>query len=284
MSNGDEHDWDFLSEREADFVTDVMAALDGRPWAQGLLQAIAQNGGLVGDNKALLYEARFAYALHQAGIAPQYEVAGIAQSTIDFGFNSGQQRWLVELMRLEETAAAQAATTAEVDEDGFAWFKKLLSTTAADPKQSEEGETLKAVERICQKCERGGQPHKFPAPAGSYHALLVDFRTFLHGGYVQDRIHVGLGGKYVKGPWYQRFWKNKLISGVYSSETTLRGAAQCRERVHFIGFVNETAYEDGAFRAATQFIANPHLFANADAMHAAIATWPLQPVHVINNH
>lgn len=101
---------------------------------------------------------------------------------------------------------------------------------------------------------------------------------------MQDRIHVGLGGRYVKGPWYQRFWKNRLISGVFSPETALRGATQCRERVHFFGFVNETQYEAGAFAAATQFIANPYLFANVEAMRAAIATWPLQPVHVINNH
>ncbi|MFM9850242.1 MAG: hypothetical protein ACKVP3_24180 [Hyphomicrobiaceae bacterium] len=283
MSNGGEYDWDFLSQREADFVTQAIAALGELPWAQPLLQAIEQKGGITGANKALLFEARFAYALRQAGMAPQYEVAGEAQSTIDFGFTSGQQGWLVELMRLEETEAAQAATTAEVDEGGFEWFRRLLTTNAADARQSEEGETLKAVERICQKCERDGQPHKFPAPTGRYHALLVDFRTFLHGGDVQDRIHVGLGGRYVKGPWYQRFWKNRLISGVYSAETTLRGSAQCRERVHFLGFVNETAYEDGAFRAATQFIANPHLFANVQAMRDAIATWPVQPAQVINN-
>jgi hypothetical protein len=88
----------------------------------------------------------------------------------------------------------------------------------------------------------------------------------------------------VKGPWYQRFWKNRLISGVFSSETTLRGAAEWRQRVHFLGFVNETAYEAGGFCAATQFIANPHLFADAEAMRGAITTWPLQPAHVINNH
>jgi hypothetical protein len=170
-----------------------------------------------------------------------------------------------------------------VEEDGFAWFRRVLTTTAADARQSEEGETLKAVERICQKCERDGQPHKFPPPAERYHALIVDFRSFLNGGDVQDRIHVGLGGRYVAGPWYRRFWNNRLISGVFSVETTLRGAVQCRDRVHFLGFVNETTYEPGGFAAATQFIANPHLFANVEAMRTAIATWPLRPAHVINN-
>jgi hypothetical protein len=209
MSDGDEDNCDILSEREADFVTTVIANLGGREWARALLQAIEHNGGLTQANKALLFEVRFAHALYRAGIATQYEVDGEGDSTIDFGFTSGQQGWLVELMRLEETDAVQEATSSEVDEDGFSWVKRLLSTTASDPKQSEEGETLKAVERICQKCERNGHPHKFPAPANRYHALLVDFRTFLHGGDRQDRIHVGLGGRYVKSPWYQRFWKNR---------------------------------------------------------------------------
>lgn len=166
MSNGDEYNWDFLSQREADFTEQVVAALGGQPWAQALLQGIEQNGGMTTANKALLFEARFAYGLHQAGIAPQYEDAGEGNSTLDFGFTSGQQGWLVELMRLEETQAAEAATTTETDEHGVSWFGRLLSTTADDPRQSEEGETLKAVERICQKCERNGQPHKFPAPDG----------------------------------------------------------------------------------------------------------------------
>jgi hypothetical protein len=46
--------------------------------------------------------------------------------------------------------------------------------------------------------------------------------------------------------------------------------------------VHERAYTVGAFGTVTKFIANPNLFADAAAVQAAIATWPLQPVLVLN--
>lgn len=61
-----------------------------------------------------------------------------------------------ELLRFGETDAAIAATKEEVDEDGAVWSRRALSTSAADQRQSTEGETLKAIQRICQKCEKGG--------------------------------------------------------------------------------------------------------------------------------
>ncbi|GLS22041.1 hypothetical protein GCM10007874_50580 [Labrys miyagiensis] len=50
---------------------------------RGPLAVTADNGGLVRDNKALLFELRFAHALRSAGIAPRYEVPGEGQSTLD---------------------------------------------------------------------------------------------------------------------------------------------------------------------------------------------------------
>ena len=37
--------------------------------------------------------------------------------------------------------------------------------------------------------------------------------------------------------------EKRLISGVFGPRTKLRGAAEARERVHFIGFVNERTYK-----------------------------------------
>ncbi|HEV1992951.1 MAG TPA: hypothetical protein VGR03_01325 [Candidatus Acidoferrum sp.] len=259
-----------------------MRELRDEPWARPLLDDINATGGLTRDNKTKLFELRFGYALRHAGITPRYEVAGEAQSTLDFGFNSAKKDWLVELMRLEETQAAKGATRSETDEHGTPWVKRVLATDAEDPKRSEEGETLKAVERICQKCEHDGRPHKFPAPAGAHHAILVDIRTFLNGGDEYDRVHVGLGGEYVPDEMCRRYWDKQLISGVFSPRTTLRGAAEARSRVHFLGFVREQAYAAGAFGKAIQFIANPNLLKTEAEVRAAIATWPLQPAAILN--
>jgi hypothetical protein len=202
---------------------------------------------------------------------PHYKALGEAGSTLDFGFACGGNDWLVELMRLEETAAVRRASGSHVDEDGTRWFSRIPSTGGGKGKESPEGETLKAVERICQKCERDGRATKFPVPGGAYHTLLVDFRTVASGGDAYDRIHIGLGGENVP-PEMRHLWEGKPISGVFSPRTVLRGAAFIRERVHFLGFVNEKSYEPGAFGAAIQFIANPNVFESAAEADAALAT------------
>jgi hypothetical protein len=280
--NTKEHSWDVLSDLEAQFVEVIMQDLAAAQWTQPLLADIVRNGGLRSENKAQFFELRFGHALQRAGIEPRYEVPGEGQSTVDFGFSCKGQEWLVELMRLEETKAVKDATHSFTDEDGVVWAELSLSTNSEKPKQSPEGETLKAVQRICQKCERDGRPHKFPAPNLAYHVILVDFRTFIEGGDVHDRIHIGLGGEYVSEEFCRLWWEGSLISGIFNERTPTRGAAEARARVHFIGFVNEKKFEPDAFASATQFIANPHLFAEGTDMHAAIATWPLQPAVLLN--
>jgi hypothetical protein len=270
-----------LSTEEAHFVGAIMSELSDTPWGQPLLRVIRDSGGLCWTNKTLFFELRFGYALHQAGIAPLYETTGEGGSTVDFGFTADGQDWLVELMRLEETDAVRRATHSGPDQDGVTWSAQVLSTNANDPTQSSEGETLKAVQRICQKCERHGRSHKFPQPAAAYHVILIDCRTFLHGSDAYDRLHVGLGGEYLPPP-YQQYWAERLISGVFSPHTPVRGAVQARERVHFLGFVNEQAYESGAIGPATEFIANPHLLESAAEAWTALSSWPLAYGRILN--
>jgi hypothetical protein len=283
MAKHDEKSFDFLTGREADFTKSVMDELADTPWAKPLIDDINATGGLTGENKAKLFELRFGYSLHKAGIVPRYETPGEGQSTLDYGFTSGGRDFLVEMMRLQETDAVRAATKMETFADGAVMAARRLGTNAEDERQSEEGETLKSVERICQKFESGGKPHKFPAPGTATHVLLVDFRTFLNrGGDEYDRVHVGLGGELVPNEARRRYWKGNLITGVFSPKTRVRGAAEARERLHFIGFVNEKSYETGAFGLAIQFIANPHLFKTSEEARAAWAGWPLGKPNILN--
>lgn len=268
--------------RELDRMEAIMAELDGKPWAQGILRSVQQNGGLVRKNMPIFFELRFGLALREAGVEVEHEVPGEGESTLDFGFTSKGRPWKVELMRLLETKAAKAATKTGVDEDGVQWAKQVLSSGNADKKQSAEGETLQAIQRICQKCEHNGKPYKFPVPNTALHAIIVDMRTFKNGGDVHDRLHIGLGGEYVKLA-YRVFWEGKLISGVFGRQTGLKGAAEARERVHFLGFVRERSFQSGELAAAIQFVANPHLFIIGAAVKKAIDTWPLQPTQVLND-
>ena len=212
----------------------VMDELVDTPWAKPLIDDINSTGGLTSDNKAKLFELRFGHSLHKAGVLPQHETAGEAQSTLDYCFNSGGRDFLVEMMRLGETDAVRAATTIRNFPDGAVMAGRSLSTDAEDPRQSEEGETLKVVERICQKFESGGKPHKFPAIATATHVLLVDFRTFLNGGDEYDRVHVGLGGELVLSGAHRRYWKGNLITGVFSPKAKLRGGSPRAAALHRI--------------------------------------------------
>lgn len=166
------------------------------------------------------------------------------------------------------------------DEDGTQWTQRALSTNADDQTQSEEGETLKAIERICQKCERDGHPHKFPEPANAYHAILVDFRTFLDGSSdTADMEHIALGGTKLADV-YKRYWKGELIKGVFEVKNTLRGAQTLRDRVHFIGFVHEKAYEAGEFERSIYWVANPHRFETEQEAITARASLEIQDTRI----
>jgi hypothetical protein len=77
--------------------------------------------------------------VHLAGIAPQYEIGGEGEATIDFGFSSKNQAWAVELLRLGETQAVKDATGSSIDAEGVPWTARVLYSVAADPKQSTEG-------------------------------------------------------------------------------------------------------------------------------------------------
>ena len=278
MSNDNQDFWDFLSTDEAEFMKSIVSKLCHIPWAQDIIGDIGDNRGWTRENKARFFELRFAYALHQSGVVPSYEVVGEGQSTFDFGFTSSKQKWVVELMRFGETKAARSATRL-LSDDGILWSERVLSSHATDNRHSEEGETLKAVQRICQKLERNGQPHKFSVPTEALHVILVDSRTFLNGGDVYDQIHVAFGGEYLKAQ-FRRYWDKRLISGVFNPKTDLRGAPEARARLHFIGFVTEKLYQPGEFAKVTRFFANPYLLDHERA-EAGIAKWPLHPAKPI---
>ena len=281
MTDDNEHFWDSLSDNEAKFVHEISNELRAAQWAQPILSNIKAKGGLKRAAKPFFFELRFAHELYRAGVTPEYEVEGEARSTLDFGFTFDNQKCLVELMRLEETDAVLHATQSGIEKDGTRWSQQILSTEADDTKQSEEGETIKAVERICQKCEHDGRPHKFQMPDNVYQVILVDFRTFLNGGGdVYDWIHVGLGGEWVSKRLHRRYWNRSLISGAFDPNTRVRGASELRERVHFLGFVNEKEYRTGEFARATQFVANPYLISCYEEAIEIMTRWPLQPASV----
>src|SRR5207253_2519349 len=111
---------------------------------------------------SLMFEVRVAYALHRLGFSAEYEhQTGAGTKSADFRVR-GDRDWLIELVSLGVTDAVKAATRQEgplVSLD--------LNSNAKDRKQSEEGELIKAIERIADKAT------KFGRPSSAMHMILV---------------------------------------------------------------------------------------------------------------
>ena len=73
-----------------------------------------------------------------------------------------------------------------------------------------------------------------------------------------------------------------MVLTLHQCNGTQFGAAEIRDRVHFLGFVREHSYRPDEFGAVIHFVANPYLFPNAAAVAAAGTTWPLQPITILN--
>jgi len=274
-------DWDPLSLQEGEFCAEILRARADDPAFAPIVSVIEAAGGVSSRARDFLFELRFAHALAEAGVPFSYEVAGEGASSIDFGFAHGGRQWRVELVRLAETDAARSAVSTWRDADGTVWSSQVFSSDDEDDRRTEAGETLKAIERLCQKLERDGRPHKFPPVGEATHVLLADAGAFLHGGDGFDRLHIALGAHNVPEPFRQIF-RGRPVTGVFDPATRLRGAKAARERLHFIGFVNDETFAPGSLNTASSFVANPHLVADFQAAQDLLSAWPLQPARLLN--
>jgi hypothetical protein len=278
-----------LTSAEAMATAEAIETLRPLSWSGALLQRAGERGGLSTDNMATLFEVRVGRALHDCGVAPIYEHStGVGETSVDFAFDG----WNVELLSFDETDAAKAATW----ENG-PFFGRMLTSpkppTADETslneaerrrrndlrKQSPEGETLKAIEKIVGKAQNKGRPSKFPAPGGpSRSMLIVDARA--HGS--PDRIDcrqiaygTGAVPEWAGYRWIGDDGREFPIVGAFEPRNPLRGARHFRERVHFLGIVSEETFEREELQYFIRFYHNPSLFASEDDAHSVLRTFPL---------
>ena len=286
---------DSLSTAEVQATLNAADHLSGVRWAASLLSLTVplldrlrigltdrdayRERPLQPSEMSFLFEVRFAYALAEAGLTASYEhSAGVGNSTVDFRVDLDPS-WLVELVSLHESEGFKAAAWTSDERQGY-----VLRTNADDPRQSEEGETLKAQERIGAKVfDRKHGPIKFPVPTGSIHMLMVDARGF--GG-------SGRGGK---ADWHQiaygrhglkdhlvKNWRNPKtgvlapIMGLFEEGCPLQAASTMQARIHLIGFICERVFTSCEINDRTFLFCNPRLFENEEAALATLSHWPLR--------
>ncbi len=271
---------DTLTIREADYTKRALDALRDVEWATPLLTLVDEAGGLVATAMPLLFEVRFAYELHLAGVTPHYEYAtGINGSSVDFRIPATRD-WFVELVSLRASEAAKAA----IRETGMI-YEQILSTTASKRSQTEEAEMITAEQKIGEKVFADDKPTKFPVPGDAIHAIIADMRGYLDEGgdnFDYRQMAYGASGIPTEYKWMVHYWetepgKLEAIAGLFEESNRLRASPLIQQRVHFLGFIREREYAEGEIRNTAYYLASPHLFASEADARAAFETFPLQP-------
>ena len=152
----------------------VLNELLAIPWAAPLLDRIKREATtpLKARNiEPLLFEARYAIALHAAGLEPRYEHrAGVGESTVDFMIPSTAERrgWLIELVSIRQSAELGRATKRWRASAGLSGESLLLrggnGTTKPwrHPRRTTAAELIRVIEKIEEKVY--DQKHRHPTP------------------------------------------------------------------------------------------------------------------------
>ena len=287
---------DSLKTEEVNGTFDAVGQLQRVAWAKPLLTQAApilerlrvgltdkeayQTNPITPAETSFLFEIRFARALANAGLQATYEyAAGVGTSTVDFRVGLDPP-WLVELVSLHESAAFKAASWTNGMLGGY-----LLRTDADDPRQSEEGETLKAQERIGAKVfdpKRG--PIKFPEPNGPIHMVMVGARGFMGDGHGdaadwRQMIHgpIGLDHYFVKYWTNTKTGERTAIRGLFEQECPLPSGVVAQQRLHVIGIICEKDFTATEIAEKSFYLCNPALFPGETAARQALSRWPLRP-------
>lgn len=285
--------FDNITLNEVTATVRAADALAHVAWAQPLLAQTAEivnnlrtrlpdreaGRPITGNDRAFFFELRFAEALYDSGLSARYEASyGVGASTVDFAV-MGAPQWRIELVSLRSSDAVKAATTSNEAAAVMVLTSPRDGAPLSEKIQSEEGEIIKAQERIGQKAFDGKLPTKFPPPTEAIHMIMVDARGFIGGGGDDaDWAHIARGAAGLSVAQV-RLWtdpktgKREPIAGLFEPRCPGRAAATVQERIHVIGFVRERTFARGEIARATCYIPNP-AFESRARMGALLAKGP----------
>jgi hypothetical protein len=267
----------------------AMKSLGDVAWAQGLLKAVKDRGGIKAENSEMLFEVRFALELHKAGVEADYEYGtGIGDSKVDFHLK-GDREWLIEIVSLRESKAVRDATW----EDAESYEALLLPSNPADLRTL-AGEMISVQRRIGEKVLKKEQITKFPVPAsnGPVHVIIADMRGYtgedptLAAGYNfrPEYLQIAYGKKGLptdqleNDPPLLRFWNGQPVKGLFEESNPTRSTKLIQERIHFVGFVYEKRYCEGSIPNELFMCPNLALFFdNRIEARRVYDSFPLRP-------
>jgi len=258
----------------------ILPILRDVAWARPVVDRIEEAGGISSTTKPLLFEARYAYELHRAGVSAVYEFnAGVGGSTVEFKLDTSPT-WLVELVSVRATVAATNAIRREGD-----IYVQSLGSKTGDPRQTEEAEVITAQQKIGEKAFSKGHPTKFPPPDDAFHLILTDMRGYLDGAGEDEwdylEIAYGVAGCPRIPEHFVHFAPTRTgerepVKGLFDPKNPLAAASTFRERVHFLGFVHEREFVEGEITQSARYVHNPHLILSSEQMAKAMVSYPLK--------
>lgn len=250
-----------------DYCQKLLGKLENTLWIQPLINKIKKER-ISEKTMPLLFELRFAGELNFLDIEAEYEYkTGVNDSSIDFKITKDNFNWLFELVSIGVSDAVKDATT--FIEPNI--FEMVLCSKSNDKRKSEAGELIIVQQKIGEKVFHKGKPTKFPDICdNTFHIILVDIRGFLGKGGGGNKYDYKIITHGCRGmdPIYFRFWEDEPIKGIFEKDYPGRSAKTIQERIHFIGFVNETEFGPGEMLKQTIYFPNPNLFDNDSARSA----------------
>ncbi|MCH8033741.1 MAG: hypothetical protein IH950_08310 [Bacteroidetes bacterium] len=265
-----------LKDREANYTRHVIDNLKDKSWAKPLMKVFNDEGGFISENMPTMFELRFAFELSKAGYIPEYEYnGGVGNSTIDFRVENDKNIWLIELVSLRTSNAANKA----IKQVGQNEYRQIFSSEFSD-KQTEEDEMITAIQKIGEKVYQNNKIIKFPEiESNIWHMIFIDARGYLdQGGDEYDYRQMAWGKKGIPAECihYSKNAEGKLehIKGIFEESCPIKSSEYIRRRIHFLGFVNEREYIESEIINGSSYFFNQDLFANKDEKKA-FGSFPL---------
>lgn len=266
--------WKQLSYAELEYVQECLKELQSCEWAKDLIEKI-NNLGFLPASMPTLFEIRFAYALHKAGLTVKNEdKASVGDTDIDFLVTETDgTKWLIELTSLDESEGVKKDTIVDGNFFGFS-----STITPWDKENAHEVIGLMRTQRaILSKVARENAkkeivPTKFPAPKpGEYNIIILDMRGFMIGKSDQWDYQIILNGTGSVPDVYKRYFTDpktkgqKPIVGIFESKEKqpsdrLESVKYLQERIHGVGFLRETEYAQGEIQTILELFPNPVFF------------------------
>ena len=278
---------DILNTKEYNFSLEAGSDLKNVIWAQEMLKdkkiVRALNGKVPHDAediravKASLVEVRFAYAIHNCGFKAEHEFKARADNTsIDFRvFNPNKPedpQFLIELTSLKTSAAAVENTTISGNR-----FITSSTTKPCDETNSFEVRDLKKVQdaifnKVSKEAKSVGDfiEIKFPEKSNRnvFSVVVVDMRGYLNnygqaGESIEADCHNIVYGSYGLPDQDKRDWivdgRKAPFIGVFDPSHPDPRSESLQNRVHAIGFINESKFIDSEIRDNLLLYINPNL-------------------------